>query len=128
MFFWRELTKDKINIADALTELIVAGAEAKARKVFGAKMLDSRLEAVVAACAAPLTEADLAEWKIKVVANYQNILRGEFIEVAEAADAHALIIVESLRLYEEDVAVFGDFGFELWLWLESEIMDFGIKI
>ena len=115
MFFWRELTKDKIDVTDALTEPIVAGAEAKAWKVFGAKMLDSRLEAVIAACAAPLAEADLAEWKIKVVANYQNILRGEFIEVAEAADAHALIIVESLRLYKEDVAIFCDFSFKFWL-------------
>ena len=69
MFFWRELTEYEIDIADALTEFIVAGAEAKAWKVFGAKMLDSGLEAVVAACAAPLAETDLAKWEIEIVAN-----------------------------------------------------------
>ena len=70
MFFWRELTEYEIDIADALTEFIVAGAEAKAWKIFSSKMLDSGLEAVVAACAAPLAETDLAEWKIEIIADY----------------------------------------------------------
>ena len=70
MLFWRELTKHKINVADALAELIVAGAEAKAWKIFGAKMLNGLLEAIIAACAAPLAETNLAKWKIEIVANH----------------------------------------------------------
>ncbi len=67
MLFWREFTKDKIDVTNAGAELVVTGAKAKAWEIFGAEMLDGRFEAVVAACAAPLAEADLAEWQIKVI-------------------------------------------------------------
>lgn len=128
MFFRCELAENEIDVAYTLAKLLIAGAEAKAWEIFGAEMLNGGLEAIVAACAAPLAEADLAEWEIEIVANNENILRGELVKVAEAADTHALIVIESLWFYEENIAVLGDFGFELWLWLESEIMNFGIKI
>ena len=40
MLFWREFTKDEIDVSELLTKRLVASAEAIARKVVSAEVLD----------------------------------------------------------------------------------------
>lgn len=100
VLYGHEFGKHEIDVAELLAEWLVAGAEAKAREILGSKVLDRGFEAIVAASAAPLAEADLAEREVEIVANDQNILRSKFVEIHNSANTDANVVIERLWLYE----------------------------
>ena len=61
VFFWREFCQYKIDVANTGAETIVAGAKAQTWKILGAKMSDGGFKAIIATCAAPLAETNLAK-------------------------------------------------------------------
>lgn len=60
-FSVRKMTEDEINIAEFLANFGIVCAEAEAGKIFGAKVIDDRLETVVATTRAMLTETSFTE-------------------------------------------------------------------
>ncbi len=104
-FFVGEFRQNKINIANALAEIVVAGAKAKTWEIVGAKMRNGRFEAIIAAGATPLAEANLAELEVKIVADDQEILWCKLVIIANELKALADVVIKSLRLNEKRLAV-----------------------
>ena len=50
--------------------------------------------------------ADLPEFEVKVVADYQNVFGGDFVEVGECFNRGADVVVESLRFDIDSVVDF----------------------
>lgn len=69
VFFWCEFCQYKIDVADTGAEAIVASAKAQTWKILGAKMSDGGFKAIIATCATPLAETNLAKRQIKIIAD-----------------------------------------------------------
>ncbi len=123
-----EFAEDKFGVADAVAECVVGGADAVAWKIVSTEVVDHRFEAVVAARAAAFAKAELAEFEREIIANGEEILRCELIEIHDGTRDLPYLVVVALGFDEEAVAVFGDEGAEFWLVLPVEFVDFGIKI
>lgn len=90
-------------------------------------MFTDRFEAVVPSAGAVSAVAQGAEWEVEIVANYQDILRGDFVEMHEGLDSYAGIIVVILGFDEDTVAVLEPEGTHFGL-LPVDFLDFGVKI
>lgn len=71
--------------------------------------------------------ADFSEGEVEIVADDEEIARGEFVEVEEGADGLTGLVVEGLGFDEEAVAVFEPEGIEFWF-LPIKMMDFCVKV
>ena len=65
--------------------------------------------------------------QLKIITNYQNISRSDFIKMLIVRYSNARIVVKSLRLNQDTVAVFEP-NSTVFLFLPGQIVDFGIKI
>lgn len=74
-FFSGKMAEYKINVAELGADFGIISAETEARKLICFEIRSDRFEAVVAATAAVFAIADLAEVKIEIVANDENVAR-----------------------------------------------------
>jgi len=123
-----EFAEDEIGVADAVAESVIGGANAIAREIIGAEVVDYGFKAVVAASAAAFAETKFAEFEREIVANGEEILRRELVEIHDGARDLPYFVVIALGFDEEAVTVFGDEGAEFRLVLPVKFVDFGIKI
>lgn len=126
-FVGSEVVEDEIDVAEAGAHSRIMSTEAKAGKIFGVKMRNDRFEAVVTAAAAVKAEANGTKIEVEIVANNENVLRRNFIKMAEGLDGLAGFIVISLGFNEESATSFEPEGVHLGF-LPIEIMNFGVKI
>ena len=91
-------------------------------------MGDDRFETVVAAGGAFFAFAGGAEREIEVVADAEDVCGWDFVKVGESADGGADVVVKSLGLDEDGVALFAPDGVEFFVRLPFEVVDFEVKI
>lgn len=127
LFFGGEAAEDEVDVAKGAAEVVVAGAEAKAREIGGVERFGDGFETVVATAATFGAVARGAEGEVEIVADDEDVLEGDFVEIDELLDGAAGIVVESLGLDEDFVAGFEPEGVKLGF-LPVEMVDFGIKI
>lgn len=123
----RETAEDEIDVADLLTERIIAGTEAEAAELVGFEVLEDGFEAIVGAGGAMFAVAQGAERQFEIIAKDENLRRLELIEMGESRDGETGIVVESLRFDEDGIAGFAPESVEFGL-LPVELVNFGIKI
>lgn len=122
-----ELTEDEVDVAEFLADFGIVSAEAKARKIGRFKVFRDGFETVIAAATAAFAEAEGAEIKVEIVAEDENIARGEFIKTEEIGDGETGFVVKSLGFEEDFIAGFEPEGAHFGLF-PGQIMSFGIKI
>ena len=118
----------KIHVAEAFAEVVVGGAEAEAREIVGAKVRNSRFEAIIAARTAPLAVADFAKFEVKIVANDEKILGLEFVIMSKRFETLTDFVIKRLRLNEEFVTVFEILNIKFVIEFPVKAVNFGIKI
>ncbi len=125
-----KMGEHKISIANLTAKAVISCANAKTWKIVRAEMGYERLKAIIATGATPLAETDLAEFKVKIVANYEKILRFELIKIHNGANALANFVVVILSFDKQKIAffVFRNKSVEFRFILPFEFVDFGIKI
>lgn len=111
-----------------MAEFVVPRAEAEAREIGRMEIFGDGLEAVVTTAAAFGAVAETVEWEIEIVADDEDVLEGDFVEIGEFGDGAAGVVVKSLGFDEDFVAGFQPEGVELGLLPGFEAVDFGIKI
>lgn len=89
---------------------IVITTDTEARKIVGAEMFGDGLETIIAASSAGGAIAESAKRKIEIIADYKDIVRGDFVKIGESADGEAGFVVESLGFNEDVLTVFDVFG------------------
>lgn len=127
LFFGGEAAEDEFDVAEGVAEVGIVGAEAEAGEVGGVEVAGDGFEAIVAAAGAVEAVADFPEGEVEIVADDEEVARGEFIEVEEGADSLAGFVVESLGFDEKAVAVFEPEGIEFWF-LPIKMIDFRVKV
>ena len=69
-----------------------------------------------------------AEFEVKIVTDAQDVFWRDFVEVGEASDCGADVVVESLGFDENGVSLFVPDGVELFVRFPLQIIDFEVKI
>lgn len=121
------MSEDEVDVADLLAYGGVIGAEAEARELVGAEVGGDGFEAVIAAAGPVFAVAEGAKSEVKIVANHENVLGGDFVEVGEGLDGLAGFVVEGLGLDENGASLLQPDGAEFGF-LPVKLMDFGVKI
>lgn len=127
LFFGGEAAEDEFDVAEGVAEVGVVGAEAETGEVGGVEVASDGFETVVAAAGAVEAVADFSEGEVEIVADDEEVARGEFVEVEEGTDGLAGFVVEGLGFDEEAVAVFEPEGIEFWF-LPIKMVDFCVKV
>jgi len=89
---------------------VVVATDTEARKIVGAEMFGDGLETIIAASSAGGAIAESAKRKIEIIADYKDIVRGDFVKIGESADGEAGFVVKSLGFNEDVLVVFDVFG------------------
>lgn len=126
-FLGSETAEDEVDVAELLAEFIVPCAKAETGEIGGVEVFGDGFETVVAAGAALGAVTKTIERQVEVVADDEDVLERNSVEIGEFGDSAAGIVVESLGFDEDFVAVFKPEGMEFGF-LPGEIFDFGIKI
>lgn len=127
LFFGGEAAEDEFDVAEGVAEVGVVGAEAEAGEVGSVEVASDGFETVVAAAGTVEAVADFSEGEVEIVADDEEVARGEFVEVEEGTGGLAGFVVEGLGFNEEAVAVFEPEGIEFWF-LPIKMMDFSVKV
>lgn len=72
--------------------------------------------------------ADLAEFEVKIIADNEDVLWSNLVEIGEGADRSADFVIEGLGFDKDSVAVLGPDSVKLFVGFPGEIVDFEIKI
>ena len=128
MFRGGEFAEYKIGVAEFSAFGGVSGAEAETGKVGRAETLDNRLQAVIPAMRPVHTVAKCAEIEIKIVTDDENVVEWDFIKVGEIADGETRVVIESLRLDKDAIAILCPDGGVFLMRLPIKIVNFSIKI
>lgn len=99
-------------------------ADAKPVEDVCGKMLDDRFEAVVAAGAALLAQADLEERDVHVVGDDEDVLRRDLEIVADGADGLAGEVHVGARLEQHESLALDDFAVEFGFLDEGQALRF----
>lgn len=109
-----EAAENEVDIADFRAQFLIISAETQAGELAGLEGSSDRFEAVVPAAGAVVTQADRAEFEIKIITNYENLLRWYFVILSKSLDGLAGIIIVSLRFDKNRVSLLEPEGIKLW--------------
>lgn len=124
-FVGGEFTEDKLRVAESSADVGIIRADTEAGEIASAEGGSDGFEAVIAATGAFGAVADLAEIKVKIVADDEEVGEAKFVKMDEFLDGATGIVIEILGFDEDAVAIFSPEGAEFGL-LPVEVVDFGI--
>lgn len=127
LFFGGEAREDEIDVAELRAKLVVVGAEAKPRKIFGAEVVCDRFEAVIAATGAFSAVADGLERQVEIVADGEDVGGVDFVVVGKIFDGEAGIVVKIIGFEENTVTIFKPDGVH-FLIFPGEMVNLGIEV
>ena len=91
-------------------------------------MKDGGFEAVISSCSARFAVAEVAEIKIKIIANNKDVFGRNLVEFGEIAHRKTRVVIKGLWLDEEVVALFAPDSIVFLMRLPAPAVNLGIKI